>query len=64
MTVEPERTSFSQAGGACEPPESHSVDPPATERVMNSIAPLGFTARITCAALVAVDCRSMTPAFA
>ena len=66
VTVDPERTSLSHVGvgGDCDAPESQAVDPPGVDRVMNSMLPLGLSARMTCAAFAASDSRSMTPALA
>ena len=64
VTVDPERTSLSQAGRACTSPAIQFVAAPVEGRVSNSILVFGLASIITCAALAAVDSRIITPAFA
>src|SRR5262249_40407563 len=64
VTVLPLRESRSHAGTGRVAPARYVVSPPIDERVMNSMLPSGRKSRMTCAAFAAVDCRSMTPAFA
>ncbi|MFN8065698.1 MAG: hypothetical protein U0P82_12960 [Vicinamibacterales bacterium] len=58
------RISDSEIGNVAMTPPRYSVGPPFARLARNSTSPLGLTPSSTWAASGAVDCRTMTPAFA